>query len=96
MPVPDLDRTDYLLVLGANPVASNGSLMTAPDVRRRLRELRERGGQLVVVDPRRTETARLADRHLFIRPGTDALLLLAMLHTLFAEEPRPAPAAWPG
>ncbi|HUS68611.1 MAG TPA: molybdopterin-dependent oxidoreductase, partial [Kofleriaceae bacterium] len=85
LPVPDLDRTDHLLVLGANPAVSNGSLMTAPDMRRRLRELRARGGRVVVVDPRRTETAELADRHLFIRPGTDALLLLGLLHTLYAE-----------
>ncbi|HKE17898.1 MAG TPA: molybdopterin oxidoreductase family protein [Kofleriaceae bacterium] len=85
MPVPDLDRTDYLLVVGGNPAVSNGSLMTAPDIRRRFAELRARGGQIVVVDPRRTETARLADRHIFIRPGTDALLLLGVLHTLHAE-----------
>lgn len=84
-PIPDLDRTDYLLVLGANPLASNGSLLTAPDLRRRLRELRERGGKLVVVDPRRSETARVADRHLSIRPGTDALFLFAMVHVLFEE-----------
>jgi anaerobic selenocysteine-containing dehydrogenase len=85
LPVPDLDRTDYLFILGANPAVSNGSLMTAPDIRRRFAELRARGGTIVVVDPRRTETARLADRHLFIRPGTDALLLLGILHTLHAE-----------
>lgn len=85
LPVPDLERTDYMLVLGANPAVSNGSLMTAPDVARRLKELRGRGGRLVVVDPRRTETARLADRHHFIRPGTDVYLLLAILHTLLAE-----------
>ena len=84
--VPDLDRTDYLLVLGANPMVSNGSVMTAPDPKRRLRALRERGGTLVVVDPRRTETAELADRHVFIRPGTDVYFLLGMLQTLFAEE----------
>jgi anaerobic selenocysteine-containing dehydrogenase len=85
LPVPDIDRTDYLLMLGANPVVSNGSLMTAPDVRGRLQALRKRGGTLVVVDPRRTETARLADRHHFIRPGTDALFLLGLLHTLYAD-----------
>lgn len=86
LPIPDLDRTRLLLVLGANPVASNGSLMTAPGISRRLKELRRRGGRLIVIDPRRTETARLADRHHFIRPGTDALLLAAVVHTLFAEE----------
>jgi len=85
IPIPDLDRTDYLLVLGANPLASNGSLMTAPDVKGRLRAIRRRGGKVVVVDPRRSETARVADEHLFIRPGTDAFLLLAMANTLFEE-----------
>ena len=84
--VPDLDRTDHLLILGANPLASNGSLMTAPDVRGRLRAIRARGGKVVVVDPRRTRTAREADEHLFIRPGTDALLLMAIVHVLFAED----------
>ncbi len=82
LPVPDVDRTEYLLILGANPAVSNGSLMTAPGMARRIEALKGRGGRLVVVDPRRTETARLADRHLFIRPGTDALLLAAMLHTI--------------
>jgi anaerobic selenocysteine-containing dehydrogenase len=83
--VPDLDRTDFLLMLGANPLASNGSLCTAPDFPGRLRALRKRGGHLVVVDPRRTETAKKADQHVFIRPGTDPLLLFAMVHTLFQE-----------
>jgi anaerobic selenocysteine-containing dehydrogenase len=83
--VPDLDRTDFLLCMGANPLASNGSLMTAPDVRGRLRAIRRRGGRIVVVDPRRTRTAREADDHLAIRPGTDALLLMALLHVVFAE-----------
>ena len=85
VPVPDVDRTDHFLVLGANPLASNGSLMTAPDMRGRLRALRERGGKLVVVDPRRTRTADAADEHHFIRPGTDAHLLFGMVHTLFDE-----------
>ncbi len=78
IPVPDLDRTDFFLCVGANPVVSNGSVMTAPDMRGRLRKLRERGGKVVVVDPRRSETAREADEHVAIRPGTDAALLLAM------------------
>ncbi len=86
LPIPDLDRSDFLLVLGANPAVSNGSLMTAPDVKKRLREIRRRGGRVVVIDPRRSETARLADRHHFIRPGTDALLLAALIHTLFDED----------
>jgi len=85
LPVPDIDRTSFLLMLGANPLVSNGSLMTAPGVERRLRALRARGGRLVVVDPRRTETAAVADLHLAIRPGTDALLLLALLEAVFAE-----------
>jgi anaerobic selenocysteine-containing dehydrogenase len=85
VPIPDVDRTDHLLVLGANPLASNGSLLTAPDLPRRLRALRARGGKLVVVDPRRSETARTADEHHFIRPGTDALLLFAMAQVLFEE-----------
>ncbi|HLE85076.1 MAG TPA: molybdopterin-dependent oxidoreductase, partial [Thermoanaerobaculia bacterium] len=85
LPVPDVDRTDFLLVLGANPLASNGSMMTAPGMRDRLKALRGRGGKLVVVDPRRTETARVADRHLAIEPGTDALFLLALLAVLFEE-----------
>ena len=86
MPVPDVDRTDYMLILGANPMVSNGSIMTAPGIGRRLRAIRKRGGKVVVVDPRRTETAAIADRHHFIRPGTDALLLLSMLHVLFRED----------
>ena len=86
IPVPDVDRTDYLLMLGANPFASNGSLMTAPDLPARLRALRARGGRLVVVDPRRTKTAEEADEHLAIRPGTDALFLFALVHVLFAED----------
>ena len=72
MPVPDVDRTDHLLILGANPLVSNGSLLTAPDMRGRLRGIRERGGKVVVVDPRRTRTAEEADEHHFIRPGADA------------------------
>jgi anaerobic selenocysteine-containing dehydrogenase len=86
LPVPDVDRTQHFLVLGANPLASNGSLMTAPGIARRLQALRARGGRLVVVDPRRTETAAVADQHVPIRPGTDALLLLGMIHTLFATD----------
>ncbi|MFD7703032.1 molybdopterin oxidoreductase family protein [Streptomyces caelestis] len=85
IPVPDLDRTDHLLLIGANPLESNGSLCTAPDFPGRLKALRARGGTLTVIDPRRTRTARLADRHLAVRPGTDALLLAAMAHTLFDE-----------
>jgi anaerobic selenocysteine-containing dehydrogenase len=86
VPVPDVDRTSHLLILGANPLASNGSLLTAPDMRGRLRRIIERGGKVVVVDPRRSRTAEEASEHHFIRPGTDALLLFAMVHTLLAED----------
>jgi anaerobic selenocysteine-containing dehydrogenase len=82
LPVPDIDRTAWFLCVGANPLVSNGSVMTAPDMRGRLRRLRERGGKLVVVDPRRSETAREADEHVAIRPGTDAALLLGMAAVL--------------
>lgn len=86
LPIPDIDRTSYFLVIGANPMASNGSLMTAPDFPARLRALDARGGRMVVIDPRRTETAKAAHEHHFVRPGTDAHLLLAMLHVLYDEE----------
>jgi len=85
IPVPDVDRTHYFLCVGANPFVSNGSFMTGPDVKRRLRGVRERGGRLVVVDPRRTETAREADEWVPVRPGTDAVLLLAMTQALVAD-----------
>ncbi|MFK5734431.1 molybdopterin oxidoreductase family protein [Pseudomonas urmiensis] len=86
LPIPDIDHTDYMLILGGNPLASNGSIMTVPDVEKRLKALRARGGRLVVVDPRRSETANMADRHLFIRPGGDAALLCGLLNTLFSED----------
>ena len=85
IPVPDLDRTDHLLILGANPLESNGSLCTAPDFPGRLEGILRRGGKVVVVDPRRTKTAELASEHVAIRPGTDALLLAAMAHVLLDE-----------
>ncbi len=84
-PLPDIERTQLLIVLGANPVVSNGSMWTVPDFRAKAKALRARGGRLVVIDPRRTETAALANEHHFIRPGSDAFLLAAMAHTLFAE-----------
>jgi anaerobic selenocysteine-containing dehydrogenase len=86
IPVPDLDRTDHLLLIGANPLESNGSLCTAADFPGKLKALKARGGRLVVIDPRRTRTAKLADRHIAIRPGTDALLLAAMARVLFDED----------
>lgn len=85
IPIPDLARTDLLIVLGANPMVSNGSLWTVPDFRGKAKAMQARGGKLVVIDPRRTETAELADQHLFIRPGGDVFLLLGIVQTLFAE-----------
>jgi anaerobic selenocysteine-containing dehydrogenase len=103
LPIPDVDRTDYLLMLGANPVASNGSLLTAPGVAGRLKALAQRG-RLVVVDPRRTETAEIASEHVFVRPGSDALLLAGLLKVLrtlgaprtaaYGDRLRDADAAW--
>lgn len=84
--VPDLDRTDYLVIIGANPLVSNGSLATAADFPGKLRALRKRGGKLTVIDPARTRTAELADRHVAPRPGTDAALLFAVVHVLFEED----------
>jgi anaerobic selenocysteine-containing dehydrogenase len=86
IPIPDVDRCEHLLLLGANPLVSNGSLLTAPDMRGRLRRIRGRGGKVVVIDPRRSRTADEADEHHFIRPGTDALLLSALACTLVEEE----------
>jgi anaerobic selenocysteine-containing dehydrogenase len=85
LPIPDIDRTDYLLVLGANPMASNGSLMTVPDFPKRVAALQARGGKLVLLDPRRTETAEVADEHVFVRPGGDAAFLIGLLRTIFDE-----------
>ena len=88
IPVPDLDRTDLLLLLGANPLESNGSLATAPDWPGRLEAIRERGGRVVVVDPRRTRTAEHADLHVPIRPGTDAALLAGIAQGPVRRRPR--------
>ena len=85
LPIPDVDRTKFFLILGANPAVSNGSMMTAPGMPRRLQEIRARGGKVILIDPRYNETARLASQHIFIRPGTDVLFLLALLHTVFDE-----------
>jgi anaerobic selenocysteine-containing dehydrogenase len=84
--VPDITRCDFLLMLGANPVASNGSLWTVPDFRGKAKTMQARGGKLVVIDPRRSETAAIADEHHFIRPGADVFLLLGLVHTLFDEK----------
>lgn len=85
LPIPDIDHTDFMLILGGNPLASNGSIMTVPDVEKRLKAIQGRGGKVVVVDPRRSETAAMADQHLFVRPGGDAALLFGLLNTLFGE-----------
>lgn len=85
VPVPDVDRTEHLLILGANPLVSNGSLLTAPNMRGRIRAIQERGGKVIVIDPRRTRTAQQASEHHFIRPGTDAHLLFAIAHVLIGE-----------
>lgn len=83
--VPDIERCDLLWILGADPYESNGSLWTVPDFPRRMRELQQRGGRCVVFDPRRSRTAQAADEHYFIRPGTDALFLMAVIHCLFQD-----------
>ncbi|GGB68358.1 molybdopterin-dependent oxidoreductase [Shewanella inventionis] len=85
IPVSDIDRTDFMLIIGANPVVSNGSMMTAPNVIGRLKAIQKRGGKVVVVDPRKTRTAKIADQHVFIRPEKDAFLLLALIHCVFAH-----------
>ncbi|PHN30095.1 molybdopterin oxidoreductase family protein [Pseudomonas sp. ICMP 460] len=85
LPIPDIDHTDFMLILGGNPLASNGSIMTVPDVEKRLKAIQARGGKVVVVDPRRSETAAMADQHVFVRPGGDAALLFGVLNTLFSE-----------
>ncbi|PJZ76207.1 dehydrogenase [Leptospira neocaledonica] len=86
VPIPDIDRTNFFLILGGNPFASNGSLMTVPDVKKRLKEIQERGGKYVVIDPRKTETAVHADEHHFILPGTDAFFLLSIIDVLFKKK----------
>ena len=91
LPVADIDRTDRLVIMGANPAVSNGSLTTMPDARRRIKAVRERGGTVVVIDPRRTETARIADEHVAVKPGGDPFLLAGMLHVLLADGLEPTP-----
>jgi len=82
IPIPDIDRTDYFLILGANPMVSNGSMMTAPNMPGRLKKIQERGGKVVVIDPRRTETATKSDKHLYIRPGTDVFFLAGLINEI--------------
>jgi anaerobic selenocysteine-containing dehydrogenase len=83
-PVPDMDRSDFFVCMGGNPVVSQGSILGAPNAAGKLKDIRARGGKVVVIDPRRSETAEVADQHLFIRPGTDALFLFAWINELFA------------
>lgn len=85
MPIPDIDRTDFFLIMGGNPLVSNGSIMTVPGVKKRMQDIQKRGGKVVVVDPRKTETAAIADQHLFVKPGTDVYLLLAMINLVFEK-----------
>ncbi len=84
-PIPDIDRTDFMLIMGGNPAVSNGSIMTAPDFSNRLKAIQKRGGKVVVVDPRFTETSKIADTHYYIKPSTDALLLVSLIHVIFEE-----------
>ncbi len=86
IPVPDIDQCSHMLIIGGNPIASNGSIMSVPDIGKRLKAIQHAGGKVVVIDPRRTETAEVASEHYFIRPGSDVLLLLAMLHILFRDK----------
>jgi anaerobic selenocysteine-containing dehydrogenase len=86
LPVPDIDRTDFMLIMGGNPLASNGSMMTVPDVANRLKAIQKRGGKFVVIDPRKTETAKIADQHIFIKPATDVYLLLAILNEVLDKK----------
>lgn len=86
IPVPDIDRSDYMIVMGANPLASNGSIMTAAGVNERLRKIQGRGGKLIVIDPRKTETAKIASEHHFIKPARDVFFLLSLLHILFRDD----------
>ncbi len=85
IPIPDIDNTDFMIIMGGNPVVSNGSMMTAPDFSNRLKAIQKRGGKFVVIDPRTTETAKIADQYLSIKPGKDALLLLALIQVIFDE-----------
>ena len=84
-PIPDIDRTDFMLIIGGNPAVSNGSIMTSPDFSKRLKSIKKQGGKVVVIDPRFTETSKIANTHHYIKPGTDALLLLALLNVIFEE-----------
>ena len=85
IPIPDIERTDYLLILGANPGASNGSLLTAPGFPQKIKSIQKRGGKVINIDPRFTETSKISSQHLYINPGKDALFLLSLLHVIFDQ-----------
>ena len=85
IPIPDIERTDYLLILGANPAASNGSLLTAPGFPQKIKSIQKRGGKVINIDPRFTETSKISSQHLYINPGKDALFLLSLLHVIFDQ-----------
>ena len=85
IPIPDIDHTQYFMIIGGNPLASNGSIMSVPHIKRRLKAIQNRQGKVVVIDPKKSETADISSEHYFIKPGSDALLLLGMIHTLFSE-----------
>ena len=85
IPIPDIERTDYLLILGANPGASNGSLLTAPGFPKKIKSIQKRGGKVINIDPRFTETSKISSQHLYINPGKDALFLLSLLHVIFDQ-----------
>ena len=95
IPIPDIDHTQHFVIIGGNPLASNGSIMTVPNVKKRLKDVQKRGGKVVVIDPKRTDTADLSCEHHFIRPGSDVLLLLAMLHVVFDKQLHNAEALLP-
>lgn len=85
IPIPDVDHTDHFMIIGGNPLASNGSIMTVPNVKKRLKDIQKRGGKIVVIDPKQSETADISCEHHFIKPGSDVLLLLAMINTLYRK-----------
>lgn len=87
--VPDIDHTQCLVIVGGNPAASNGSLWTVPDFKKRVKEMQARGGELITIDPRLSETAKLADQHHYIRPGSDTAMLIAVLKFILEKAPVP-------
>ena len=84
-PIPDIQRTEFFVCMGGNPLVSQGSLMSGPNAKKRLKAITDAGGRVVTIDPRRTETAEISTDHLFIKPGSDAYFLLSVCQVLFAE-----------